>query len=215
MPPTTLTAQILTSNPPAGVSFLLLQLGINLLLVMLLTYIYYRKHRNTDYVFTFIMFNILIFFICYFMVNIELGVGFGFGLFALFSILRYRTATVFIKEMTYLFAVIAIAVINALNVHIANWALALIANGSILGVALLLDVVWLKYPMYMQRVIYEKVELIKPKHRQELIADLNERLGVEVVQIAIESVNYLNDTAILYVFFKNTDARQIQIRRDD
>lgn len=194
---------------------LLMQLGINLIAVFLLSYIYYRKHKNTDYVFTFFMFNILIFFICYYMVNIELGVGFGFGLFALFSILRYRTATVLIKEMTYLFAVIAIAVINSLSIHTLDWVLTTVANTSIISAALLLDVVWLRYPLYMRRVVYEKIDLIKPENRPQLLADLNERLGVEVVQIAIENVNFLNDTATLYVFYKNTDGIMVQIRRDD
>lgn len=194
---------------------LLLQFGINLIAVFILSVIYYRKHKNTDYVFTFFMFNVLIFYICYYMANIELGVGFGFGLFALFSILRYRTATVFIKEMTYLFAVIAIAVINALSIHTANWELTAVANLSILGASILLDVVWLRHPLHVQRVIYEKINLIKPENRPQLLADLRERLGVEIVQIAIENVNFLNDTAIIFVFFRNTDSMMVQMRRED
>jgi len=185
------------------------------LAVFVIAAIYYRKHRNTDYVFTFFMFNVLIFFICYFMVNIELGVGFGFGLFALFSILRYRTATVFIKEMTYLFAVIALAVINALSIHIEDWTVTIIANCSILLAALILDIIWLRHPLHMQRIIYEKVELIKPERRPELYADIKERLGIEVIQIGIESVNFLNDTAIIYVFYRNKDKTQVQMRLDD
>ena len=199
----------------SNIPLLLSQFGVNLLAVFVIAVIYYRKHRNTDYVFTFFMFNVLIFFICYFMVNIELGVGFGFGLFALFSILRYRTATVFIKEMTYLFAVIAIAVINALSIHIADWSVTVIANCSILLAAFILDIIWLRHPLHMQRIIYEKVELIKPDRRPELLADIKDRLGIEVIQIGIESVNFLNDTAIIYVFYRNKDKAQVQMRRDD
>lgn len=199
----------------SNIPLLLSQFGVNLLAVFVIAAIYYRKHRNTDYVFTFFMFNVLIFFICYFMVNIELGVGFGFGLFALFSILRYRTATVFIKEMTYLFAVIALAVINALSIHIEDWTVTVIANCSILLAALILDIIWLRHPLHMQRIIYEKVELIKPERRPELYADIKERLGIEVIQIGIESVNFLNDTAIIYVFYRNKDKTQVQMRLDD
>ncbi len=199
----------------SNIPLLLSQFGVNLLAVFVIAAIYYRKHRNTDYVFTFFMFNVLIFFICYFMVNIELGVGFGFGLFALFSILRYRTATVFIKEMTYLFAVIALAVINALSIHIEDWTVTIIANCSILLAALILDIIWLRHPLHMQRIIYEKVELIKPERRPELYADIKERLGIEVIQIGIESVNFLNDTAIIYVFYRNKDKTQVQMRLDD
>lgn len=205
-------AQILNS---ANINLLLMQFGINLLAVLIIALIYYRKQRNTDYVFTFFMFNVLIFFICYFMVNIELGVGFGFGLFALFSILRYRTATVLIKEMTYLFAVIALAVINALSIHVENWALTAIANSSILLAAFILDIVWLRHPMFMQRIVYEKIELINPERRQELFADLKERLGIEVTQIGIESINFLNDTAIIYVFYRNNDKSLVQLRREE
>ncbi|OWY24696.1 DUF4956 domain-containing protein [Sphingobacteriales bacterium UPWRP_1] len=203
------------TNSALHLPLLLQQLGIDLIAVLILSVIYYRKHKNTDYVFTFFMFNVLIFFICYYMVNIELGVGFGFGLFALFSILRYRTATVFIKEMTYLFAVIAIAVINSLSIHTADWTLTAVANASILGAAILLDVVWLRYPLHVQRVIYEKIDLIKPENRPQLLADLRERLGVEVVQIAIENINFLNDTATIFVFFRNRDSMMVQMRRDD
>ena len=181
---------------------LLFKFSIDLLVVfILIRVIYYPIHRKKENLFTYFVFNILIFFLCVLMNNVKLSMGFGFGLFAVFSILRYRTEQISVKDMTYLFATITLAVVNALVSKKVSIAELMFTNGTILILVYVLENVWLTRHEAMRQLIYEKIELIKPGNKELLFADLQQRLGVKVSRVEIGRIDLLRDTAQLRVFF--------------
>lgn len=170
-------------------------------LFVLIRLIYYPIHRKKDHLFTYFLFNILIFFLCVLLNNVKLSTGFAFGLFAVFSVLRYRTEQISIKDMTYLFAVIALAVINALVSKKISLAELLFTDGMILLVTYALEHLWLTRHEAMRFVNYEKIDLIRPEKREALHADLKERLGISVSRIEVGKIDLLRDTVQLRVFY--------------
>jgi len=141
------------------------------------------------------------------MVNVELGMGFAFGLFALFSIMRYRTQTISIKDMTYLFAVVCAAVMNSINmVELAVLEL-LFINASIVSALYIMERAFFQEQLVSRKVQYEKVKLVQPQHYDELKSDLEERMGLTIKKVEVYSVNYLTDSAVLYVHY---DANETQ-----
>lgn len=170
-------------------------------LFVLIRLIYYPIHRKKENLFTYFVFNVLIFFLCILMNNVKLSMGFGFGLFAVFSIMRYRTEQLSVKDMTYLFAVITLAVINALVSKKVSLAELVFTNGMILALVYVLEHVWLTRHEAMRQLIYERIELIKPENRALLFEDLKQRLGVKVSRVEIGRIDLLRDTAQLRVFY--------------
>ncbi|MBS1580802.1 MAG: DUF4956 domain-containing protein [Bacteroidetes bacterium] len=172
-----------------------------LVLFVLIRLIYYPIHRKKENLFTYFVFNVLIFFLCILMNNVKLSMGFGFGLFAVFSIMRYRTEQLSVKDMTYLFAVITLAVINALVSKKVSLAELVFTNGMILALVYVLEHVWLTRHEAMRQLIYERIELIKPENRALLFEDLKQRLGIKVSRVEIGRIDLLRDTAQLRVFY--------------
>jgi hypothetical protein len=181
---------------------LLFKFGLNaMVLFVLIRVIYYPIHRKKDYLFTYFLFNVLIFFLCVLLNSVKLSIGFAFGLFAIFGVLRYRTEQISIKDMTYLFAVITIAVINSLASKKVSIAELVFTDGMILLMTYALEHLWLTRHEAMKQLIYERIELIKPQNRQALFADLHDRLGVKVSRVEIGRIDLLKDTAQLRVFY--------------
>lgn len=181
---------------------LLFKFGLDLLvLFVLIRVIYYPIHRKKDYLFTYFLFNILIFFLCVLLNNVKLSIGFAFGLFAIFGILRYRTEQIGIKDMTYLFSVIALAVIDALVSKKVSIAELVFTDGMILLVTYVLEHLWLTRHEAMKQLIYERIDLVKPGRRQELLDDLNERIGIKVSRVEVGRYDLLRDTVQLRVFY--------------
>ena len=181
---------------------LLFKFSIDLVvLFVLIRLIYYPIHRKKDYLFTYFLFNILIFFLCVLLNSVKLSIGFAFGLFAIFGVLRYRTEQISIKDMTYLFAVITIAVINSLASKKVSVAELFFTDGMILVVTYALEHLWLTRHEAMRQLIYERIDLIKPENRTKLFEDLHERLGVNVSRVEIGKIDLLRDTAQLRVFY--------------
>jgi hypothetical protein len=181
---------------------LLFKFGLNtLVLFILIRVIYYPIHRKKDYLFTYFLFNVLIFFLCVLLNSVKLSIGFAFGLFAIFGVLRYRTEQISIKDMTYLFAVITIAVINSLASKKVSVAELVFTDGMILVMTYALEHLWLTRHEAMKQIIYERIELIKPANRVQLYADLHDRLGVKVSRVEIGKIDLLKDTAQLRVFY--------------
>ena len=162
---------------------------------------YSRLSNNKDYFFTFFAINTLIFFVCFLFSNVKLSIGFAFGLFAIFSILRYRTITIPIKEMTFLFSAITIAVINAMSTSKVSFAELLFTNIIIITFILILSKLWLQTKEPSVTILYEKVENIKPTNRTELFTDLENILGVEITQVKILKVNTKNQLVTLKVYY--------------
>ena len=181
---------------------MLFKFGLDaIVLFVLIRVIYYPIHRKKENLFTYFVFNVLIFFLCVLMNNVKLSMGFGFGLFAVFSIIRYRTEQLSVKDMTYLFAVITLAVINALVSKKVSITELVFTNGVILGLVYVMEHLWLTRHEAMRQLIYEKVELIRPDKRRELLADLEQRLGIKASRVEIGRIDLLRDTVQLRVFF--------------
>ena len=181
---------------------LLFKFSIDLLfLFIIVRVIYYRIKDEKDYVFTFFMFNILTFFICYLLRKVPMEMGFALGLFAVFGILRYRTEAIPIRQMTYLFIVIGLSMINSLANKSISWFEILLANGIITIITYLIDRVWFSTIEQTKTILYEKIELIKPENEQELIEDLKQRTGLQIVAVKIDKVDFLRDTAQIKIYY--------------
>tara|TARA_B100001109_G_C18756283_1_gene423822 strand:+ start:296 stop:898 length:603 start_codon:yes stop_codon:yes gene_type:complete len=183
-------------------SKLLFKFGINFIfLIIIVRLIYYRMKDDKDYVFTFIMFNILTFFICFLLRKVPMQMGFALGLFAVFGILRYRTEAIPIRQMTYLFIVIGISMINALsNKSISIFEL-IFTNSFITLITYLIDRVWFQSIEESKNILYEKIDLIKPENQEDLIQDLKERTGLPIHAVKIVKIDFLRDTASITIFY--------------
>ena len=183
-------------------SKLLFKFGINFIfLIIIVRLIYYRTKDDKDYVFTFIMFNILTFFICFLLRKVPMQMGFALGLFAVFGILRYRTEAIPIRHMTYLFIVIGISMINALsNKSISIFEL-IFTNGFISLITYLIDRVWFQTLEESKNILYEKIDLIKPENQEDLIKDLKERTGLPIHAVKVDKIDFLRDTASITIYY--------------
>ena len=183
-------------------SKLLFKFGINFIfLIIIVRLIYYRVKDDKDYVFTYIMFNILTFFICFLLRKVPMEMGFALGLFAVFGILRYRTEAIPIRQMTYLFIVIGISMINALSNKSISIFEVLFTNGLITLITYLIDRLWFQTIEEKKNIVYEKIELIKPENKQELIKDLKERTGLPIHEVKVEKIDFLKDTAAVTIYY--------------
>lgn len=181
----------------------ILQIGLRFLIdlvviTILVRFIYFGQRKDKEYVFTFFLFNVLIFFVCYMMLKVNISMGFAFGLFAIFGILRYRTNTIPIKEMTYLFTAITLALINAISP--IDWTMAFM-NLSIIGFVYTMERLWFANKEQYKNVTYDRIDLIESDQREELIADLKSRTGLNVARYEIKSMNFLNDSAVLKIYY--------------
>ena len=182
---------------------LIVRFGFNLFVTfIIIKLIYHRNHSNNDFIFTYFMFNTLIFFFAFLLSNIEINIGFAFGMFAVFAILRYRTDPIPIKEMTYLFIVITIGVLNALSNTEISYASLLFTNFSLVIMTYILEMNWQKNLLVKQSINYEKIENIKPENHDALLSDLKERTGLDILQFEIRKINFLRDTARINIYYK-------------
>lgn len=194
-----------------------IRFGINLLVCWILVHcFYYKKSKRRDYYFTFMVFSSAMLTLLYIMGNVEVGVGLTLGLFAIFGVIRYRTETVPIREMTYLFVIIALAAVNGLApvyqvVDLSTAPHYAISWGSVAVMALVnllvVLLVWvlesdsLVKHVTSKLVLYDRIELIVPEKRDELVADLEKRLGVKVENVEIGHVDFLKDSAFIKVYY--------------
>ena len=183
---------------------LMIRFGFNLSIAFIIIKLIYHRNRssNLDFVFTYFMFNSLIFFFAYLLGNITINMGFAFGLFAVFAILRYRTDPIPIKEMTYLFIVITIGVINALSGNEVPYTVLLFTNITLVVLTYFLETYWQKNLLIRMTVEYEKIENIKPENRDALLADLKERTGLNIQSLEFRRMNFLRDTARIRIYYK-------------
>lgn len=169
--------------------------------VVIVRFIYYPRTRDKRYVFTFLAFNTIIYFVLSLMSSISLGVGVGFGLFAIFSVLRYRTDTIPIREMTYLFIILALPVMNSSAMVASQWGELLLANTAVLIMLWVLEKEWGFQYEISKRIVYENIELIQPARRAELLADLTARTGLPIQRVKVGKIDFLRDVAELQVYF--------------
>ena len=182
---------------------LLMRFAFNLLVAWLIVrYCYYRKSQRKDYVLTYMLFSSAMFLLIFLMENVNLQIGLTLGLFAIFGVIRYRTETVPVREMTYLFVIIASAVINGLALNISYVEL-IVANALIIAIIMFLEGRMLLKHTSTKLVLYEKIALIVPERRAELIADLEQRLGLKIEKVEVGSIDFLKDAAIVKMYYKS------------
>ena len=178
----------------------LLGLGFNAIAISALALLTFRRARSRAIsIFALVVVNTVVFFVTYLMATAAVSTNVGFGLFALFGILRFRTGTLPVLDMTYLFAGIALASFNALALTALTLVEALVANLVIIGVLEALGGVWLSRQPSEHSITYERIELIHPRRRRELLADLEQRTGFAILGVTIHELNFLNDTARITV----------------
>lgn len=170
-------------------------------LTIVIRFLYYKKSRRKDYLLTYYMISTIVFFLCFTLKKFELDVGMALGLFAIFGILRYRTNPVDIREMTYLFIVIGVSVINALANKKMSYAEIMSANIIIVILLTGIENYWVLRQEVSKEVVYEKIENIKPENYEALKADLENRTGLKINKAEIGAVDFMKDTAVITIFY--------------
>lgn len=190
-----------------GMIKLLIMFFFNLLVSWVLVhFFYYKKSRRKDYYFTFMLFSVTTFVLLFLLQNLSIEIGFALGLFAIFGMIRYRTETVPIREMTYLFLIIGIAIINGFGMTASSYAALLVTNILVIIVTWVLESInSTKKSQATKMILYEKIELIKPDRYEDMIADLRERTGLDIVKAEVGYINFLKDTAYVKVFYHPKD----------
>ena len=171
--------------------------------------LYYRKSKRRDFYFTFMLISISIFFLVFFMIFVledmkgKAGIGLGIGLFGIFSIMRYRTDTMPVREMTYLFIIISLAVVNALASTMPILELVLT---NIIVILAIIICEWRLKTESVKLIQYDKIELITPDKRGELIEDLKKRTGLDITKVEVGAIDFLRDMTVLRVHYRSTDS---------
>jgi hypothetical protein len=182
----------------------ILNMGVVLFIVR---YLYYPIARRKDYLFSFILISLLVFLLCILLESVKLQIGFAFGLFAIFGIIRYRTNSIPIKEMTYLFVLLGISVINALANKKISWLEIVFTNLVLVSIIYGLEKLWLLKHESSKSIVYERVDMVSPQKREELKKDLEARTGLKINRIEVGRIDYLRDVAKLIIYYYESDNR--------
>ena len=181
---------------------LLISFGINALVIITITrYIYYPTARRIDYLFTYVLVSFTVFLLCFMLASVKLELGLALGLFAIFGILRYRTASMPIKEMTYLFVVIAISVINALTSGQISYSEVIVANALVVSTVCLLERTRLLKNELSMTLDYEKIDWIRPEFAGQLKIDLEHRTGLTINKIQIGNIDFQKTIVAIKIFY--------------
>ena len=188
---------------------LLIRFFMNLgVLFILIGIIYYKFSQKADYLFSYILMGVMIFLISSILGSIEIQIGMALGLFAIFAILRFRTVQYTVKDITYMFVIIGISVINS-QANIPPPVLgALIINLSVILLTYLLELFLVKNSLEKFTIIYNKLELIKPGFKKELLKDLSRRTGLEIEKVKVISVNIKKGDAEIEIYFKDKSKQE-------
>ena len=173
-----------------------------IVLLIIVRWLYYTVAKRKDYLFSYILIGSVVFLLCYILESVSLQLGFALGLFAIFGIIRYRTMQIQIKEMTYLFLVIGISVINSLAHNQISYVELLFTNMLIIFITWGLERAWLLKHETSKQVEYERIELIRQENRDQLIEDLEERTGIKKInRVEIGAINFIRDTVNIRIFY--------------
>lgn len=177
--------------------------------VWLITHwLYFPKSRRREYYFTFMLIGISVFFLINLLGGAKIKIEFALGLFAIFGIIRYRTESMPVREMTYLFIIIAMSVINGLSANF-GWVELLAVNLLFILMTFLFENIKVKGSMAVKLVQYDRIELIKPERRAELLADLKERTGLDIVKIEIGGIDFLRDMSVIKIYYDSDEVSTI------
>jgi hypothetical protein len=183
---------------------------LNITVIMILVrWLYYSKTRRKDYLFTYILISSIVFLLCFLLESVKLQIGFALGMFAIFGIIRYRTDALPIKEMTYLFLIIGVSVINALTNTETSLVDLLFSNFVIIFITYGLEKLWLIKHESSKLIIYEKINLIREDKYDELVKDLQERTGIKKInRVEVGKINFLRDICDLTIYYYSDSINQ-------
>jgi hypothetical protein len=185
---------------------LLERFGFNALVILILVRcFYYPTTRRKDYLFTYILIGFTVFLLCFMLSDVKLELGFALGLFAIFGIIKYRTDSIPIKEMTYLFVIIAVSVINALATNGISYVEIVITNLLIIAVTFGLERIWLLKNEVSKLVVYERIEMIKPDQVLSLKDDLQKRTGLQINKIRIGDIDFVKARVIITIYYYESE----------
>ena len=181
---------------------LLFRLGVNMIfLTIIIRYLYYPSKKRKDYLFTYYLIGMITFFLCFALKKFNIDTGMGLGLFAIFGIIRYRTDAIEIKEMTYLFLVIGVSVVNSLASNKISIAEMAVINTSVVAITFGLERLWLVKHETRKTITYERIDLIRPDTYEEMKADIEERTGLSINRVEVGKINFLDDTAQVRIYY--------------
>ena len=180
-----------------------LRLGIDLLFMAVVVFgVYVRRHGKNEYLFTYVMFNLITFTLCFLLQETPIELGFALGLFAVFGILRYRTEPIRIHELTYLFVVIGIAILNAVVSDATSLGEVLLVNGIIAATTAVLEYCpWFRANSRL-RITYDDLDRIRNGDPAGLLADLTERTGLDIDRYSIDGIDLLRETARITIHYR-------------
>jgi hypothetical protein len=179
-------------------------------LTLIIRWLYYSSNGKKDFLFTFYMISIIVFFLCFTLKKYKIDIGMALGLFAIFGIIRYRTESVPIKEMTYLFVVIGVSIMNSFANQKMSYSEIFFANSTVVLAIFVVEKVWHLKHVITKKIIYENIENIKPVNYDLLMADLEERTGITINKIEIEQIDFLKDSATVTIFYNNQVVKKVK-----
>lgn len=177
-----------------------------IVVVIIVRYIYYSAAQRKDYLFTYILISTTVFLLAYLLENVTLELGFALGLFAIFGIIRYRTSQIPIKEMTYLFVIIGISIINALTNEQISYVELLATNFFLIAITKAGEYFWMYKHESSKKIVYDKIELLKPEHENLFIKDIQERTGLKIRRVEVGEINFYRNTAELTIYYFEDEA---------
>lgn len=181
---------------------LLIRLCVNVVFItILIRFLYYAKTKRKDYLFTYYLIGTITFFLCFGLKKLDIDTGMGLGLFAIFGIIRYRTDAIEIKEMTYLFLIIGLSVVNALASNQLSIAEMALINFFMVVLTYVLEFLWLMKHETRKTINYERIDLITPDKAAEMKKDIEGRIGLSINRFEIGKIDFLNDTAQVRIFY--------------
>ena len=181
---------------------LLLRFVFNFLVCwVIIRFFYYQKSRRRDYYFTFMMFAVVIFLIITLMENMKMNVAYALGLFAIFGMIRYRTETLRIREMTYLFVVMGVSIING-QALTTSYAELILTNALVILSIWVFERNKLSKPLAEKVILYDRIDLVRCGREEELQMDLQERTGLKIEKLEVGHIDYLRDAAFIKIWFK-------------
>ena len=181
---------------------LLLRLSINLIVItIIIRYLYYPITKRKDYLFTYYLIGLTTFFLLFSLKKLDIDTGMGLGLFAIFGIIRYRTDAIEIKEMTYLFLVIGVSVVNSLASNKISIIEMAVINVTVVVITYIIEYKWLVKHLTRKTIVYERIDLITPDKYREMKEDIELRTGLALHHFEIGKINFLDDTANVRIFY--------------
>lgn len=199
----------ITTSYLSGILPMILRFLVNILAIGIITHwLYFPKSRRREYYFTFMLVGISVFFLINLLGGTQIKIEFALGLFAIFGIIRYRTESMPVREMTYLFSILALSVINGLSASLGYVHLAVV-NVLFIVLIYVFENIKLKGSLAVKMVQYDRIELIKPERRQELLDDLRERTGLDIEKVEIGGIDFLRDMTVIKIYYRSDESSTV------